>query len=547
MKKQLILGGALGNCVHVGGLHHFLKLAEPEGYETVSLGPAVNVELFIREIIKHKPDIAAVSFRLTPEVGEELFRKLKDEAKKNNLSDVRFIFGGTPPVAEKAKESGLFEKVFNGTETMQEIVEFLRGYGQKEIREIFPDNLVDRINKKFPYPLLRHHFGRPTMEETLEGVKKIAESGVLDILSIGTDQNAQEHFFNPENMKKSLDGAGGVPVRKAKDLSDIYVATRCGNYPLVRCYSGTNNLLKWAQMSVETINNAWAAIPLTWYSVMDGRSNRSLKKAIAENQSVMKWYADKGIPVEVNESHQWSLRDAHDSLAVTMSFLAAYNARKMGVKNYVSQYMFNTPPGTTPQMDIAKMMAKNEMINTLKNENFEVFREVRAGIAHFSGDAHKAKGQAAASAVISLTLKPHIVHVVGFSEGDHATHPEELIESCKIIHGVLFDCLDGMIDASQDLKIDARKKHLMNEANDLLEAIKVFGADRSDDPWSSPDVLADAIKEGILDAPHFRGNEHLYGKIYTKLIGGSWNAFSEDTGEEIPEKDRCKEIPVKNK
>jgi hypothetical protein len=300
-------------------------------------------------------------------------------------------------------------------------------------------------------------------------------------------------------------------------------------------------------MSVETINNAWAAIPLTWYSVMDGRSKRSLKDAIAENQSVMKWYADKGIPVEVNESHQWSLRDAHDSLAVTMSFLAAYNARKMGVRNYVSQYMFNTPPGTTPQMDIAKMMAKNEMINTLKNENFDVFREVRAGIAHFSGDAHKAKGQAAASAVISLTLKPHILHVVGFSEGDHATHPNELTESCKIIHGVLFDCLDGMIDASHDIKIDERKKHLMNEANDLLEAIRVFGSGRSDDPWSSPEVIADAIKEGILDAPHFRGNKHLCGKIYTKLSGGSWNAIEENTGKIIKEKERCKKILSKKK
>ena len=547
MRKRLILGGALGNCVHVGGLHHFLKLAEPEGYETVSLGPAVNVDLFIKEIIRQKPDIAAVSYRLTPEVGEELFQKLKDEVKRNNLSGVRFIFGGTPPVAEKAKESGLFEKVFNGTETTDKITEYLRGYGYKGINEIFPDNLVERISKKYPYPLLRHHFGRPTMEETLKGVKKIAESGVLDIISIGTDQNAQEHFFNPENMKKVLDGAGGVPVRKAKDLSDIFAASRCGNYPLVRCYSGTNNLLKWAQMSVETIHNAWAAIPLTWYSVMDGRSKRSLKDAIAENQSVMKWYAEKGIPVEVNESHQWSLRDAHDSLAVTMSFLAAYNARKMGVRNYVSQYMFNTPPGTTPQMDIAKMMAKNDMINTLKNENFDVFREVRAGIAHFSGDAHKAKGQAAASAVISLTLKPHILHVVGFSEGDHATHPEELIESCNIIHGVLFDCLDGMIDASMDQKIKERKDHLIEEANDLLEAIKVFGSDRSDDPWSSPVVLADAIKEGILDAPHFRGNKYLCGKIYTKLNAGSWNAINEKTGELISEKERCKEILTKLK
>lgn len=539
MNKKLILGGALGNCVHIGGLHHFLKLAESEGYKTLSLGPAVKIERFIAEILKLKPDIVAVSFRLTPEVAEELFISLKDAVKKNKIDNIKYIFGGTPPVAEKAIKSELFDKVFNGTESIQEIINYLRGYGEKNIEEIFPDNLCDRIEKKYPFPIIRHHFGRPTIDETIEGAKKIAESEVLDVLSIGTDQNAQEYFFRPERMKKSLDGAGGVAVRKPEDLKSIYEATRCGNYPLVRCYSGTNDLLKWAEMSVDTIKNAWAAIPLTWYSVMDGRSERLLKDAISENKSVMKWYAERGIPVEVNESHQWSLRDAHDSLAVTMAFLAAYNAKKMGVKNYVSQYMFNTPPGTTPQMDIAKMLAKNELINSLDDNNFKVFREVRAGIAHFSGEPNQAKGQLASSAVISLALKPHILHVVGFSEGDHATFPEELIESCNIVKGVLNNCLEGMIDTECDLKIMRRKNDLMKEANDLLGVIKEFGFSKCEDPLSSPKVISEAIKIGILDTPHFRGNKFLCGKIITRLIDGAWYAVSDDNGEKISEKERC--------
>ena len=103
--------------------------------------------------------------------------------------------------------------------------------------------------------------------------------------------------------------------------------------------------------------NAWAAIPLCWYSVIDGRSGRLISDAIKEHQEVMNWYALKNIPVEVNESHQWSLRDAHDSLAVAMAFLAAYNA-KTGVRHYVSQYMFNNPPGTSAEMDIAKCLPK---------------------------------------------------------------------------------------------------------------------------------------------------------------------------------------------
>lgn len=168
MKKQLILAGALGNCVHIAGLHHFLKLAEPEGYTTVSLGPAVNTDIFIREIIKQKPDVVAVSYRLTPEVAEELFISLKSGIEKSGIKGVKFIFGGTPPAAEKAVKSGLFEKVFNGTESSQEIIDYLRGYGEKDNKEIFPDNLCGRISKKYPYPLIRHHFGRPALDETLK-------------------------------------------------------------------------------------------------------------------------------------------------------------------------------------------------------------------------------------------------------------------------------------------------------------------------------------------------------------------------------------------
>ena len=110
--NKFILGGALGSCVHIGGLHHFLKLAESEGFKTFSLGPAVPVSRFIDEIIKQKPAIAALSYRLTPEVAASLFEEVKKEVKKNNITATKFIFGGTPPAAEAAKKSGLFEKFF---------------------------------------------------------------------------------------------------------------------------------------------------------------------------------------------------------------------------------------------------------------------------------------------------------------------------------------------------------------------------------------------------------------------------------------------------
>jgi methylmalonyl-CoA mutase cobalamin-binding subunit len=535
---KTIIGAAIGSCVHVGGLHHFLKIAEAEGYKTISMGPAVSITRIIRAIKEEKPEIMALSYRLTPETASELFRELKDELRKTGKSETKLIFGGTPPVADEALKSGLFDKVYKGTESVESIKQYLRGSEGEKTENLYADTLVSRINQKYPYPLIRHHFGRPSLEETLEGVVKISESGVLDVLSIGPDQNAQEHFFHPEEMDHSQDGAGGVPVRKPEDLEAIYKCTRSGNYPLVRCYAGTRDLMKWAEMSVKTINNAWAAIPLCWYSVIDGRSKRPIAEAIREHKEVMNWYAIRGIPVEVNESHQWSLRDAHDSLAVAMAFLAAYNAKKMGVRHYVSQYMFNNPPGTSAEMDIAKMLAKNELIEELCDDSFTFFRQVRAGLAHFSSDPSFAQGQLAASAVISLALKPHILHVVGFSEGDHAIFPDELIQSCNIVHGVLHNTLYGMPDLTDNLRVRSRKEELKSEAKILLGELKRIGADESNDPWSDPDIISGAIKTGLLDTPHFHGNPHLCGKITTRLIDGAWYVINRDTGEKITETER---------
>jgi hypothetical protein len=542
MGKKIILGASIGNCVHVAGLYHFLKLAEVEGYETIFLGPAVSLLRLIDEIKKHKPTIVAVSYRLTPENANYLFAQLNELIINSKLKDVRFIFGGTRPVAEIAKTYSFFERIFTGEESQEKIKAFLRGKESGNTNNIFPDTLIDRISQKYPYPLLRHHFGRPNVEETILGVEKISEAEVLDIISLGTDQNAQEHFFHPEDMILSLDGAGGVAVRKKEDLIKIYNASRRGNYPLMRCYSGTRDLRKWAEMSVETMNNAWAAIPLTWYNVIDGRSNRLLKDAIKENQDMIKWYAQKNIPVEINESHQWSLRDAHDSLAVTMAYIAAYNAKKLGVKNYIAQYMFNTPPGTSPKMDLAKMLAKKELISTLHDDNFKSFTEVRAGIAHFSSNQLIAKGQLASSAVISLALKPHILHVVGFSEGHHAIFPEELIESCQIIHGVLINCLHGLPNYIFDSEIINRKEKLIGEAKDLIAGIKTFADKNVEDALADPLTLSKAIKTGLLDTPHFVGNPHLCGKIITQLISGGWYAVDPDSYSILNEKQRINSI-----
>ncbi|HOG80092.1 MAG TPA: cobalamin B12-binding domain-containing protein, partial [Anaerolineaceae bacterium] len=330
---KTVIAAALGECVHVAGISNFLRLAEQAGWRTVFLGPAVPIDEVIAAAKREKADLVGVSYRLTPETGERLLGEFAEAADELHSAGVRFVFGGTPPVAARAKASGFFERVFDGSETGADVLTFLKGEKEAEASaETIPQTTLERIHWKTPYPLLRHHFGLPTMEATLEGIARIANARALDVISLGIDQDAQENFFHPERQNPRRRGAGGVPVRNPDDYQALYAASRTGNYPLLRTYSGTDDFLQLAEMYVETINIAWCAIPLFWFNQMDGRGPWRLGGAIEEHQKVMRWYGTRGIPVELNEPHHWGMRDASDVVFVVSAYLAAYNARAFGVK-----------------------------------------------------------------------------------------------------------------------------------------------------------------------------------------------------------------------
>ena len=543
MKK--VIAASIGNCVHVAGIMNFLYLAEHEGYATRFLGAAVSIDKLLEAVKEEKPDYVGVSYRLTPEPLKKVLVELKEKIAKLGLKDIKWIFGGTEPTAEVAKESGIFSFIFDGTQDPDEVIGFLKGKTFTKSDD-YPQDLISRIWSKYPYPVLRHHIGLPTLEETIAAIEEVAESKVLDVISVAPDQNAQEHFFEQEKMDRRLDGAGGVPLRSREDFEALYKASRRGNYPILRCYSGTKNLIPFAELLAETIKNAWCAVPLYWYSVLDRRGPRTVEEAIRENQQVMKWHGERNIPVEVNESHHWSLRDAHDTIGVVTAYLAAYNAKKMGVKDYVAQYMFNVPPSISPAMDLAKMLAKIELIESLQDENFTVYRQARAGIASLPADLNQAKGQLAASCQLAMAIKPHIYHVVGYCEAHHAATAQDVIESCKIVRGVIRNVMLGAVDITQDPKVQERKNQLIEEAQITLNAIKSLGAN-VDDPLTDPAVLAKAVKTGILDAPHLRGNEAACGKLVTRLVDGALYAYDENEKRVISEKERIDRILSQNK
>ncbi|HBF38754.1 MAG TPA: methionine synthase, partial [Firmicutes bacterium] len=495
-KNPTIIGCTLGNCIHVAGIFRFFELAKECGYETLFVGASLSPEKILEILQTAEPDFMALSYRLTPSVAGGIFKNLQEKLVAYSYPKTTWLFGGTPPVCRLAAQSGLFAAVFDGTESDVQVIRWLRGDRQSEGEKKWASNLMTRLKDQKPYPILRHHFGLPDLEETIAGVQEIANSQTVDVISIGPDQNAQEYFFHPETMDHSQDGAGGVQLRKPEDLRRIYQASRCGNYPLLRIYSGTQNLLEWAKLSVKELHNAWGAIPLYWYSEMDGRSKRTIETAICENQKTMAWYGLQDIPVEVNEAHHWSLRGAPDEVAVVAAFLAAYNAKTQGVKDFILQLMWNTPPQIQPYQDLAKMLAKLEIVKSMESNSFRVWREVRAGLASLSPIANIAKGQLAASAMLALQINPHIIHVVGFCEGDHAATSKEVIESCEIVKGVIRNALPGLPEVT-DSRVLSRQKELMGKANQLLREISALGSNA----FTEPEILAGAVRKGILTAP----------------------------------------------
>lgn len=538
MKK--IIAGTLGNCVHVAGIMNYLKLAEDEGYLTKYIGIGKSTEEIIEYIDKEKPDIVALSYRLTPEPLRDILIELKKKLKEDNFENITWQFGGTEPTAEVAEEYKIFDKIFNGTEDVDEVIAYLKGVDYS-LEEAYPKNIIDRIKEKYPYPVLRHHLGLSSIEETVEAIEKVSDKKVIDIISVAPDQNGQEFFFDQENMNEKLNGAGGAPLRNEDDFRKLYKAAQRGNYPLLRSYSGTKNILKFARVLRENIDNAWCAVPLFWYSELDGRGPRKLLEAIKENQRAMKWHAERGIPVEVNDPHHWSLRDSHDAIAVADAYISAYNAKQMGVRDYIAQYMFNVPATISPEMDLGKMLAKIELVESLVDDSFKVYRQARAGLASFPSDLYQAKGQLAASAYLAMAIKPHIYHIVGYCEAHHAATAEDIIESAMIVRGILKNEFLGSIDMTKDDKVQDRKNSLIKEAKIIIEAIQTLK--KSDiDPLIDPEVLTEAVRVGILDAPHLQGSDIAKGELKTRMVSGALYAYDEENARIIGEKERVNKI-----
>lgn len=538
--KKTVVAAAIGECVHVAGVMNFLRLAEEAGWKTVFLGPAVPIAKVLKVARQEDASLVGVGYRLTPETGERLLGEFAEAADELRSQGVRFVFGGTPPVAERAGKLGFFDRIYDGNQSVSQILADLKGEtaAAQGLGQI-PQTTVERIQWKAPYPLLRHHFGLPELEATRLGIAKIVQAEVLDVFSLGTDQDAQENFFHSERQNPRARGAGGVPVRSADDYRLLYAASRSGNFPLMRAYSGTDDFIRLAEVLVDTIHNAWCAIPLFWFNQMDGRGPWNLQNSIREHQKVMRWYGEHNIPVELNEPHHWGMRDAPDVVFVVAAYLAAYNARAFGVRDYIAQFMFNSPAATADAMDLAKMLAILKMIEPLSGPDFRIWKQTRTGLLSYPLQPAAARAHLAASIYVQMALHPHIVHIVGHTEADHAATADDVIEACQMAQRAIENALRGAPDMLADPHVQARAEELESEAHITLDALRVIAREDSLDPLTDPVVLASAVSLGILDAPQLRNNPFARGEIDTRIIDGKCLAVDAN-GRPLDERQRLK-------
>jgi hypothetical protein len=293
-------------------------------------------------------------------------------------------------------------------------------------------------------------------------------------------------------------------------------------------------------MLVRTIHNAWCATSLFWFNAMDGRGPSPLQRSIEEHQALMRWHGERSIPVEGNESYHWGMRDAPGVVVCASAYLYAHNAKQAGVRDYILTYMFQSPPQLSNAMDLARCLAILDLARPFVDDTFRVWRQTRTGLLSYPVDLRRARAHLAQSVMLQMAVRPHIIHVVGYSEADHAATPDEVIESALMTQEVVDTALRGSPDMAADPAVQQHKAELIRETLRLVDAIRDLGKDAAD-PLSDPATLARAVSIGLLDAPQLVNNPFAPGRIRTRSIDGALIAV-DAAGEPLREAQRIERV-----
>jgi hypothetical protein len=526
------------------------------------------------------------SYRLDPQDGAALFGRLVRQLKAGRLladhgGPVKgLFFAGLPETCRLVKaENPDVDGVFCGDETPAETLrlfgidpsvfpsDLAKGMAYDEDRLAFGrdliqkgeylgtmpldhngyvgfgtrnDSLVDRLHfnaaNHLP-PLMRAHVGpylphrKQAVRLFLQWTKRLAHSGLLDVLSIGTSQLTQSAFGEDWTGRPN---GGGVPLNYPEEFAAVWEAARP---MLVRTYAGTRNIPALARMHEETLNIAWHALSLWWFCQIDGRGPYSVRENLQQHLETLRYIAATGKPFEANVPHHFAFRGADDVTYVVSAVLAATLAKKMGIRHFIFQNMLNTPKYTWGVQDLAKSRATLALLRRLEGEQFHVILQPRGGLDYFSHDLAKAKAQLAAVSALMDDIEPHnpaspgIVHVVSYSEASHLADPDVIDESIQITRHAFWEyrrlrAKGDVDDMSHNAEVAARTTELLNEARTVLQAI---GA--SVPHACSAEGLYQVLARGFLPVPYLwecRDEFRAATQWPTRLVRGSVKVVDAD-------------------
>lgn len=452
-----------------------------------------NYGLFKRWITENNINVLCVSYRLDPVDGCDYFMSLYMHLLNDNMffekggALQKISFAGLPDTCELIHAKAKDVILFPGDETP---VESLQKYGVPDkllpkslsndspydrMRWDFATKIIEReeyINehyqdhygyaecgkdndsylarlyyarKKHTLPIIRTHSGpyNTNREEALKEYRswceELAQSKLLDVLSIGSSQLTQSHFGEDW---EGLPNGGGLPVNSELEYKMIREVAKP---MLVRTYSGTKDVPLLAQIHERSLNISWHALSFWWFDELDGRGNNTLLENLKEHFETLRYIATTGKPVEPNVPHHFAFRGADDITYIITGYLAAKVCKRMGVRHLILQNMLNTPKYTIGEQDLAKGRAMLRLVRELEDASFSVSLQLRAGLDYFSSDLEKAKVQLAAVTCMMDDIEPEnddspeIIHVVNYSEAVRLATPTIIKESIQITLNALHE------------------------------------------------------------------------------------------------------------
>jgi len=547
-----------------------------------NLSSKKNLSVFLRWLKNNRITDIGFSYRLDPNDGFSLFSNMMFFLIKNRMlrtggkSIQNIYYAGLAEGCRKVEqEFGRYAKVFIGGESISETLNILsvdsssippqmrescrydnflfdfsrdiikkgeytsfkpverNGYGGYEGYGTKKDTLLKRLEhsqKNNLPPIIRAHAG-PYLQESEKAVKlfyewceELGKAGMLDVLSIGSSQLTQSHFGQDW---QDLPNGGGVPVNSIQEYSKIWESSRP---MLVRTYAGTKDLLKLAMMYEDTINIAWHALSLWWFSQIDGRGGNGVYENLKEHIRTIQYAALTNKPFEPNVPHHFAFRGADDVTYIVSAYLAAMTAKKNGIKHLILQNMLNTPKYTWNIADLAKSRAMLELVRSLEDEDFKVTLQTRAGLDYFSPDPEKAKIQLGAVTALMDDIQPQdqhspeIIHVVSYSEGYGLADPQVINESIKITLHTLeeYRKLKKTVSVMKEFglsEIDQRKDSLLQSAKKIISTMQ----EKIPNLYSASGLYT-AFACGFLPVPYLylQKEEFEYARaVKTKIMNGS--------------------------